>query len=174
MFYHPDLFVYIWLLPVALWLIFPVIVSAGSLLFGRSSFGLASQRTTYLVEQELNHKEFEVLDKREHPRFRIADIVAHVSDGNNSCASMPCNISRFGIGIMNLPEKIFDQTERLSVIISGHEKKFKMNLKPKWDSESGSATRLGGVIDNVPAEWLEFVNKYERIFHAEPIPVRKH
>ncbi len=105
-----------------------------------------------------------LLDKRHSPRFRLAGISADVSNGIDLCKGLACNISRSGIGFIDLPEKFSENSNNLSVVISGREKIFRMVIQPKWHYAKGAKRRLGGEVVYSPAGWPEFIQQYESIF----------
>ncbi|MFZ5758762.1 MAG: PilZ domain-containing protein [Thermodesulfobacteriota bacterium] len=159
-----QLIVSMWFVPLFLFILLPLALLAGRLLSG-ALLGVAGRTVT--APGDGNTLPFSMPDpinKRHHPRFRITGISADVSDGNQLCTGLTCNISRSGIGILDVPEKFFQRSAPLSVVISGREKIFRMSVRPKWHDKNGPRNRIGGELLHPPHGWQEFISHYERIF----------
>ncbi len=159
MLYHPELMVYVWLIPVFLFFILP-----GMIMVPHMVFQLAARCVTYFMRsatvsaQSRDVQNENSLEKRRSPRCCVSGVVADVTDGINSCTGLVCNISKIGIGLMDLPEKIMQKADKLSIIIKGHDGHYPMYLNPQWVDNKGSSLRIGGLIENVPTDWEIFVS----------------
>ena len=164
---YSELIFYMLLLPVLLFAALPFIITAARKIIELTKRGMASitmRNEAMLAESSIQAGA--TWDKRKHPRLMLSGTWADISDGINSCTGVACNISKFGLGVMNLPEKFFTEAEKLSVVVNGHGNNYKMQLTPKWTSVTGSVKCIGGEIDNIPTGWTEFIQKYEPSFQA--------
>ena len=167
MLYQPQLFVYMWFLPVTFFILLPfafMLFSMFITLATRAAAVRPQQKNRSVTERELIIHENDPFDKRHHPRFRIAGISADASNGIDLCTGLACNISRSGIGLIDIPEKFAQNPGNLSIVISGREKIFRMVIQPKWAQSIGQRKRLGGKVVSPPAGWPEFIQHYESIF----------
>ncbi|MCB2181141.1 MAG: hypothetical protein KQH63_03835 [Desulfobulbaceae bacterium] len=160
MLYYPELAVYVWLVPVFLCLIIPIMVFMARLVSDLTTFGMAYFRKSSTVPLGVRVVGGESsLEKRSHPRYCVPGIMADVSDGTHSCTGLVCNISRIGIGLMELPEKIMHEADRFSVIIKKQGSHYPMYLNPQWVDNTGPNLKIGGLIEHVPADWEDFVTR---------------
>lgn len=100
------------------------------------------------------------MEKRRHQRILIENLWADVSDGKGFYSGMVTDLSRFGLRMTDLPAKL-DNNQRLSIVISGHGRNFKMLVKPRWAQKASAQKSVGVEIVNVPWGWTEFVMQME-------------
>lgn len=101
------------------------------------------------------------MEKRRHRRMALTGMVADISDGKGFFSGAVHDISRFGLALENLPERINSRVAYLSVIIDGQGGHFKLKIRPLWETEAGSQKSIGGQIENAPFAWTEFVMGFE-------------
>ncbi|OKY74961.1 MAG: hypothetical protein BM485_11055 [Desulfobulbaceae bacterium DB1] len=167
MLYQPQLFVYMWFLPVTFFILLPFAFMLSTMFITFATRAAAirpKQENRNASEGELIIQESDPIDKRLHPRFRIAGISADASNGIDLCTGLACNISRSGIGLIDIPEKFAQNPGNLSVVISGRQKIFRMVIQPQWHQAIGQRKRLGGKVVSPPVGWPEFIQHYESIF----------
>ena len=98
-------------------------------------------------------------NKRVDRRISTTGLSAEVADGNGVYNGLVSNISRAGICLANLPERLSNPATRLSVIIRDKTEEYCFFLTPTWTERSSSAGRcIGGRLENVPAKWSTFVH----------------
>lgn len=100
------------------------------------------------------------MEKRRHQRIEIKNFWADVSDGKGFFSGVVTNLSRFGLGMTDLPAKL-DSNQRLSIVISGHGRNFKMLVKPRWAQKESMQKSVGVEIMNAPWGWTEFIMQME-------------
>ena len=100
------------------------------------------------------------MEKRRHQRMEIKNLWADVSDGKGFFSGMVTDLSRFGLRMAELPAKL-DNNQRLSIVISGHGRNFKMLVKPRWAQKGSMEKSVGVEIMNAPWGWTEFVMQME-------------
>jgi hypothetical protein len=101
------------------------------------------------------------MENRENQRVAIEGLRADISDGIGFFPGVLSDISRFGMRMVDLPKRLNDKSKRMTVVVNGCGRNFKMLVKPRWSAESGMRKMVGVEIINSPWAWTEFVMKYE-------------
>mgnify|MGYP002631874701 CR=1 FL=1 len=101
------------------------------------------------------------MNKRRHQRVEIPNLIANLSDGVDSFSGTVRDVSRVGILLADIPKRLNNLGEQLSVVISAKGKKFKMLVIPKWVSGDNSEKIMGLAILDAPIDWTMFVMDYE-------------
>lgn len=101
------------------------------------------------------------MDKRRHPRIDSLGLAIDVSDGLGFFSGSINNLSRFGLCMNDLPAKLDQKAKRLSIVVSGHGKNFKMVGRPRWTEAGKYKKNVGVEIVNAPWGWTEFVMSME-------------
>ncbi|MDR3629943.1 MAG: PilZ domain-containing protein [Desulfocapsaceae bacterium] len=104
------------------------------------------------------------MEKRKYPRIEIKKLSVDVSDGIGFFPGVVSDISRSGICIQDLSERLNGKVKKMVIVVSSQDEHFKMNVRPKWSLKSGLNTSLGVEIVTVPLGWTEFVINVEPIF----------
>lgn len=89
------------------------------------------------------------------------NLLIDVSDGQGFFSGSVNNLSRFGLCMNDLPANLDQSARRLSIVVSGHGKHFKMLATPRWIDEGAYKKNLGVEIVNAPWGWTEFVMSME-------------
>ena len=103
------------------------------------------------------------MDKRKHPRIQDLPLEADISDGTRFFSGYVDNISRFGICLRDVPNRLDHQARRISVVLSCNGSSFKMMTRPCWTEQNGSGKSVGLEILNAPWQWTEFVIRHEPV-----------
>jgi hypothetical protein len=103
------------------------------------------------------------MDNRRHQRVETANMVADLSDGKGFFSGAVSNISRFGILLEDIPNKLNGQAENLSIVISANNRNFKVSGIAQWVSEDRYRKKMGVKILDAPWNWTEFVRECEPI-----------
>lgn len=98
---------------------------------------------------------------RAYQRIEIEGLNADISDGKFFFPGIISDISRFGMRLNDLPRRIDEKAKRMTAVVSGHGKNFKMIIKPRWAEKVGLRKMVGFEIINTPYEWTDFVMKLE-------------
>lgn len=109
------------------------------------------------------------MNKRKHNRVQINDLQVDISDGIGFFSGDASDISRFGLGLINMAKKLGQDADKYTIVISGHGKSFKLKAHPKWETADGLTKKIGLEIDNVPWEWTQFVDKFDADSEEEDI-----
>ncbi len=107
------------------------------------------------------------MEKRKFQRMAMCDLSVDISDGVGSFPGVVSDVSRFGIGLKDLPKKINMEAKRMTVVISGQGGHFKMYVRPKWSVAKGLEKDIGVEISNAPWGWTEFVMGFEPVFNDD-------
>ncbi len=154
-----SLFVIILAMPLIVYIIIPLLMLSCWLatrpikLLVPSLFGgeLALKSSQQKIERDS--------DKRTESRIVTQGLTAKIADDYGVYDTLVANISRAGVCLKNVPERLSASTERLSVIIRGKTEEYTLFLAPSWEDSHHSQGRLiGGKIDNVPHNWSQFVH----------------
>ncbi|MGW8158812.1 MAG: PilZ domain-containing protein [Desulfoprunum sp.] len=100
------------------------------------------------------------MEKRRHQRMTINNLWADVSDGKGFYSGMVTDLSRFGLRLTDLPLRC-DTSQRLSIVVSGQGKNFKMLARPCWTKKDNTQKSVGVEIMNASWGWTEFVMSHE-------------
>ena len=101
------------------------------------------------------------MGKRVYQRVEVHGFHGDISDGMGFFPGQVSDISRFGLRMTDLPKRVNEKANRMTVVINGEGKNFKMLLKPKWSQASGMRKTVGFEIMNTPYEWTDFVLRRE-------------
>jgi hypothetical protein len=93
--------------------------------------------------------------------MRLAGMVADISDGRGFFTGSVHDISRFGLALDDIAVKINAHVKQLTVIVDGQGCHFKLRLTPKWETAAGGQKIVGGLIEQSPFAWTEFVMRFE-------------
>lgn len=101
------------------------------------------------------------MDCRVYQRVEVEGFNGDVSDGVGFFPGVVSDVSRFGMRISDLPQRLNDRARRMTVVVNGHGRNFKMLVKPRWSDENGMRKVIGFEIINTPWEWTDFVMRFE-------------
>ena len=101
------------------------------------------------------------MEHRNHQRITLKDYSVDAADGRGFFQGTMSDISRFGVCLMGFPAKINATAKKMTIIVSGQGKNFRMNIRPRWTMTDGSSKTIGAEILNPPWGWTEFVMSYE-------------
>lgn len=93
--------------------------------------------------------------------MECANLRIDVSDGQGSFSGSINNLSRFGLCLSNIPITLDQNAKRLSIVVSGHGKNFKMLAIPRWTLAGAYKKNIGVEIVNAPWGWTEFIRSME-------------
>ena len=102
------------------------------------------------------------MEKRRSQRIPIKNLAVDAYDGLGFLQGMVANVSRFGICVTNLQRRK-GQPWKMTFIVSGRGKNFKMTVKPRWTIAQGASKSVGAEILELPSGWAEFVMSFEPI-----------
>jgi len=98
---------------------------------------------------------------RKHPRIDHNGMMADISDGKRFFCGNVNNLSRLGLCLEEVPERMDHTAKRISVVLSGNGSSFKMVTRPCWSWQKDTGKMLGLEIIKAPWGWTEFVMKNE-------------
>ncbi len=97
------------------------------------------------------------MENRKHPRIHSSSYQVDISDGQRFFDGTVENFSRFGLCIKEVSKRIDHRARRLSIVVSGDGKYFKMIARTRWTQEKRLRKELGVQILRAPWGWAEFV-----------------
>lgn len=101
------------------------------------------------------------MNKRKHHRIVVPNLQAEVASGAEVFSGTINDVSRDGILLNNIPQKLNKPNEILSIIVISSGQKFKMLAMPRWISGSNLKNEMGVEIIDAPLGWVEFVKTRE-------------
>ncbi len=101
------------------------------------------------------------MGNRTYERVEIEGLNADISDGKGFFPGVIYDISRFGLRMTDLPKRINEKKQRMTAVISGHGRNFKMIVRPRWVERVGLRKMVGFEIINTPYDWTDFVMRHE-------------
>jgi hypothetical protein len=105
------------------------------------------------------------MERRKYQRMTIENLSVDVSDGVGFFPGVVSDVSRFGMSIADLPMRLNGDAKKMTVVVSGQGRHFKMNVRPRWSTKDGLRKSVGAEITNAPWGWTEFVMNVEPVFH---------
>lgn len=88
-------------------------------------------------------------------------MVADISDGKGFFSGRVHDISRSGLSLYDIPQKIDAQSSFLTVVVTGQGDHFKLQIRPCWQKTAGREKIIGGRIEESSFAWTEFVMRRE-------------
>jgi hypothetical protein len=101
------------------------------------------------------------MERRKYQRISMENLSVDVSDGVGFFPGVVSDVSRFGLSMTDLPVRLDGDAKKMTIVISGKNGHFKMNVRPKWSAKDGIRKSVGAEITNTPWGWTEFVMNYE-------------
>ncbi len=144
MLYHPELIVYLWLMPVLSLIVLPFLFKAGCTLYRLTPWG-----RTFFKEYSTGDNLVASQERRRYPRAEIGGAVVRVAGTDECCAANVSNISKLGICLRNLPQALLAEAEKLNVIVNTQAGNFTMLVKPIWQRSHDSGYLVGAEVDRV-------------------------
>lgn len=154
----PTFIVALWLLPVTVFIVVPLVICGGWLLFQASSdllrgdipFG-AYFATRYYQDGRIQRRkeERETLGER---------FTAVISDGRRSVPALVANVSRNGLCLHGIPAPVPEAGSLVTVLLSQGGREIELAARPRWQTELQQGLMAGLSIDNPSHRWQEFVS----------------
>ncbi|MEE4241113.1 MAG: hypothetical protein V2I36_06580 [Desulfopila sp.] len=101
------------------------------------------------------------MGNRVYQRIEIDGLKADISDGKGFFPGVVNDVSRFGVCMVDLPSRFDEKAMRMTAVISGRNKNFKILVRPKWSGLAGTRKMVGFEIINTPFDWTDFVMQLE-------------
>lgn len=94
----------------------------------------------------------------------MTGLEADISDGHGFFSGTVHDISRNGLSLQDIPDKMNTRANKLSIVVNGKGRHFKLQLVPKWEVLAGNQKHIGGSLEQCSISWMDFV------MHHEPEP----
>ena len=102
-----------------------------------------------------------LVDKRSYQRILMRNLAVDAYDGVGFLQGTVSDVSRFGICVTGLQRRRGGQPEKMTFVVSGEGKNFKMTVSPRWSVVQGAGKFVGALILDPPLSWTEFVMSFE-------------
>ncbi len=103
------------------------------------------------------------MENRKHPRIVKKNISVDLADGTGFFSGTISDFSRFGFCVTDIPEKLNVDVNLMTVVVSDHDKRFRINVKPRWSKKVRHKKSLGAEILDAQWGWTEFVMNFEAL-----------
>jgi len=101
------------------------------------------------------------MEKRRYQRMAVGNLMVDISDGKGFFSGTVGDLSRSGLKLDDLSNRLDITSKQLSVVVSGQGKHFKMIARPKWKKSRNISNNIGVEIIKAPFGWAEFVRDFE-------------
>lgn len=101
------------------------------------------------------------MGNRAYQRIEVDGFNVDISDGKGFFPGVITDVSRFGVRMVDLPRRLDEKAKRMTAVVAGHGRNFKMIVRPKWVEQVGLRKMVGFEIVNTPYEWTDFVMNLE-------------
>lgn len=153
---YAELIVYLWLTPVFLFILLPVV--AAPIIISVERVIVARRRKESAIYAPMGATLEGDQENRMHPRLATEGISAYISDGTNCYPGKINDISPGGVMITNPGNAIAREADSLGILMNCNGKCFPIQVKPLWKEDNGQEENIGAeIIDNF-WNWDEFAN----------------
>lgn len=97
------------------------------------------------------------MEKRRYQRIDTNCLIADISDGQGFYNGVIKDLSRSGIQVIEVPKRLDETAQQLSVVVSTREDYFKLRVRPRWSRKQDISKILGLEIVRAPLGWAEFI-----------------
>lgn len=101
------------------------------------------------------------MEKRRHQRLQIENLAVDASDGVGFLQGSVADASRCGVCVSDLQRRKGGDPARMTFVIHGRGKNFKITVRPKWSVTQGAGKTVGAEILDPPGLWTQFVMSFE-------------
>lgn len=101
------------------------------------------------------------MEKRRFQRMKVNNVVVDISDGRGFFSGTVADMSRSGLKLDDIPKSLSEDNSKLSIVVSGDGKHFKMSAKPRWARRKAISKKVGLEIVKAPLGWAEFVMDHQ-------------
>jgi hypothetical protein len=106
------------------------------------------------------------MERRRYQRVAIDNLLVDVADGSGFFRGLVSDVSRFGVCISDLPQRLNADGD-MTIVVSGKGGNYKMNVRPRWYCHGNARKSVGVEIINIPKGWVEFVANFEPLLNKE-------
>ncbi|WP_028583334.1 hypothetical protein [Desulfogranum mediterraneum] len=95
-------------------------------------------------------------DKRRSSRIAVSPLSVNVTDGCIFCVALLDNISSKGVCLKELPNRLYRDTEILTLFSHDQGQIPLLHVQPRWQSQGSNGKKIGASIINPGAAWESF------------------
>jgi hypothetical protein len=101
------------------------------------------------------------MEKRKDPRLPLEYFSVDASDGAGFFQGAVENVSRFGICIKYLAQRLNNKEKEIIIVVAGNGRNFRLKARPRWSTLDSTAKSVGAEIINPPWAWTYFIVSLE-------------
>lgn len=114
-------------------------------------------RNRHTPQPEIRHAQ----DTRCDQRIAVHGLRAEISDGLRSYCGLVINISRSGVCLRDVTDRLSPSRALLSIAIHAGSGSYRLVVRPRWTKlQENRAKTIGAEIASSPDSWGEFVLSY--------------
>ena len=101
------------------------------------------------------------MDLRKHTRFNTSGIEVGISDRVGFSTGTIKNVSHYGLCITDITRRIHSKDKHITLTIPDSRRRFKLQVIPKWQKQSGHTMIMGINIEKQSWLWTEMIMRLE-------------
>ena len=162
-----NIIVYLWFVPVMGFIVLPLLWSFFGMLYRAVERSRLLDIKGYVVLNNQDVKGDSVADNRSRPRIHFESGRACIDEECDCCRASVSDISKHGICLKNVPEKMNVESSPLRVVFRTRQKDYLFMAKPIWKKMAQKGYVVGAEIERIPAGWKDLVKGLSQPFAAE-------
>jgi len=109
------------------------------------------------------------MEARKTSRIPTSGLRAEISDGTVSYSGLVTNISRLGLCIQHISEKLSSSRSLISIVIRNSTVHYRVVARPRWEQfQTGRGKTIGVEIARAPENWNEFILSFSKAKRVAP------
>lgn len=152
-----TIIVYSWFLPAAGLIVLPLLWSICGMLYRALERSRLSDTKGFIMLNNKDAVDPENSEKRSRPRIRLEEGKACIDAECDCCKALVSNISNQGIGLQNIPRRMYLESDPLRIIFRTRNKDYSLIARTKWKKMVGNGYVIGAEVIRNPADWKVLV-----------------
>lgn len=163
-----NIIVYLWFAPMVGFVVLPLFWSLVGMLYRVAERSRLMDTTGYVVLNNQGATGTDAADNRNRPRIYVEEVRACIDEKCDCCRASVSNISKHGICLKDVPEKMNLKSSLLRVVFRTRQKDYTFMAKPVWKKMAKKGYVIGAQIERIPAGWQDLVRGLRQSLTAEP------
>ncbi len=103
------------------------------------------------------------MEQRGSTRINVVGMEVDIADKAGFSRGTLKDVSRCGVCVAGIPLKLhYENSGCVAVVLSADGKRFRLQLRPKWEKQDELTLVTGAIICDAPSEWMEMIMRLER------------
>ena len=161
--------VYMWFAPVLGFIVLPLLWSAcGSIYRFMERSRLADIRG-FVALNNRGKVETDTRENRGRLRIGLKNGTACIAGEDECWKTSVLNISKQGICLHDVPQKLYQRSTPLHVLFRTRRKDYMVTARPVWKKFTGRGYDLGARIEQIPTGWENLVGGLKQSLLVKPV-----